>query len=245
MNNTIEQLKQLRLGGMAKALSEQLEQPQLQGLSFDERLAFMVDREVLHRSNRRVAHLIRSAKLKQQAMIENVDYNHQRGLDRSRFTGFLSGEFISRQQNLLFTGPTGCGKSYLSCAIGNQACRLGFSVRYISMPRFLEELVIAHADGSYSKFLTQILKTDVLILDDFGLAPALNPEQRRDFFNIIDDRHQIKSTIITSQLPVKHWHDYIGEPTLADAILDRLLEKSHRIELSGPSLRKAKNLASS
>lgn len=138
---------------------------------------------------------------------------------------------------------TGCGKSFLACVIGQQACRQGLSVKYIRLPRFLEELIVTHADGSYGKLLIQLLKVDLLILDDFGLEPALTPEQRRDIFNIIEDRHQLKSTLITSQLPVKHWHDYISEPTTADAILDRLLEKTHRIELKGASMRKNKSVA--
>jgi DNA replication protein DnaC len=226
---------------MTQAFSEQLEQPPLQDLSFEERFALIVDREVLYRSNRRVANLLRNAKLKQQAMAENIDYHHQRNLDKNKFATLLSCNFIYKRHNLLITGSSGCGKSYLACAIGHQACRFGLSVRYLSLPRFLEEIIIAHADGSYSKLLNQILKIDLLLLDDFGLVPNLIPEQRRDLFNIVDDRHQTKSTIITSQLPVKNWHDYIGEPTIADAILDRLLENSHRIELKGPSLRKEKN----
>jgi DNA replication protein DnaC len=241
MNNTINQLKNLKLSGMTQAFSEQLEQPPLQDLSFEERFALIVDREVLYRSNRRVANLLRNAKLKQQAMAENIDYHHQRNLDKNKFATLLSCNFIYKRHNLLITGSSGCGKSYLACAIGHQACRFGLSVRYLSLPRFLEEIIIAHADGSYSKLLNQILKIDLLLLDDFGLVPNLIPEQRRDLFNIVDDRHQTKSTIITSQLPVKNWHDYIGEPTIADAILDRLLENSHRIELKGPSLRKEKN----
>lgn len=241
MNNTINQLKNLKLSGMTQAFSEQLEQPPLQDLSFEERFALIVDREVLYRSNRRVANLLRNAKLKQQAMAENVDYRHQRNLDKNKFATLLSCNFIYKRHNLLITGSSGCGKSYLACAIGHQACRFGLSVRYLSLPRFLEEIIIAHADGSYSKLLNQILKIDLLLLDDFGLVPNLTPEQRRDLFNIVDDRHQTKSTIITSQLPVKNWHDYIGEPTIADAVLDRLLENSHRIELKGLSLRKEKN----
>jgi DNA replication protein DnaC len=240
--NILNQLQQLKLTGMAQAFREQLEQPPLQDLSFNERLALLVDRESLCRGNRRVANLLRQAKLRQQACIENIDYQHPRNLDKSQFISFMTGDFIHRPHNLLITGPTGCGKSYLACAIGHQACRQGLSVRYLLLPRFLEELTIGHADGSYGKWLLQLLKVDLLILDDFGLAPGLTPEQRRDIFNLIEDRHQLKSTLITSQLPVKHWHDYIGEPTLADAILDRLLENAHRIELKGNSMRKTKKL---
>jgi DNA replication protein DnaC len=205
MLNTINQLHQLRLGGMAQALNEQLEQPPLQDLSFEERLAFLVDREVLHRSNRRLANLLKQAKLRQNALAENVDYAHQRNLNKSQFASL---------------------------------CRNGYSVRYVSIPRFLEELTIARADGSYGRFLNQVLKLNLLILDDFGFAPGLTTDQRRDFFNLIEDRHQMMSTIITSQLPIKHWHEYIGEPTIADAILDRLLQNAHRIELKGGSMRK-------
>ena len=240
--NTINQLRQLKLTGMAQAFSEQLEQPPVQDLSFNERFAMLVDRESFARGNRRIENLLRQAKLRQQACIEEVDYQHQRNLNKSQFTSLISCDFIRQHTNLIITGSTGCGKSYLACTIGHQACRQGLSVKYIRLPRFLEELIIAHADGSYGKLLIQLLKVDLLILDDFGLEPALTPEQRRDIFNIIEDRHQLKSTLITSQLPVKHWHDYINEPTTADAILDRLLERAHRIELKGPSMRKNKSL---
>lgn len=240
----IQQLHQLKLFGMAHALTEQDNQPPLQDLSFLERLALLLDRELLHRSNRRIANLLRQAKLRQQAIPEDIDYHHPRQLDKSAFSAFLSGDFIRHHHNLMITGPTGSGKSYLACAIGHQACRLGFSVRYIRLSRFFDELAIAHADGSYGKLSLLLLKTDLLILDDFALLPAFSSQQRLDFFNLIEDRHQLKSTLITSQLPIKHWYDYIGEPTTADAILDRLLQHAHRLELSGESMRK-KNLDSS
>lgn len=236
--NTLSQLRQLKLTGIAAAFAEQLELPPVQDLSFNERLALLVDREVLYRTNRRLANLLRLAKLRQQATPESIDYQHPRNLNKSKYAELIACDFIRQHHNLLITGPTGCGKSYLACAIGHQACRQGLSVRYLRLPRFLDELTLAHADGSYSKILNQILKVDLLILDDYGLAPTLTAEQRRDFMNIIEDRHQIKSTLITSQLPIKHWHDYIGEPTLADAILDRLLENAHRLELKGGSMRK-------
>lgn len=241
--NIINMLRQLKLAGMAQAFMEQLEQPPTQDLSFNERFAMLVDRESFHRGNRRITGLLRKAKLRQQACIEEIDYKHSRQLDKSQFLSLVACEFIRKKHNLIITGPTGCGKSYLACAIGNQACRLGLSVQYIRVPRFLEELTIAHADGSYGKLLIQIAKSDLLIFDDFGMAPALTPQQHRDLFNIVEDRHQLKSTMITSQLPVKHWHDYIGEPTTADAILDRLLENAHRIELKGGSMRKNKSVA--
>lgn len=236
-------LHQLKLLGMLQAFKEQHEQPLTQDLSFNERLALLTDREMLQRSNRRISHLLRQAKLKQQACCENIDYQHSRQLNKSQFMALKGCDFIRQKHNLIITGLTGCGKSYLACALGNQACRLGFSVQYLCVPRFLEELNIAHADGSYGKMLIQLAKRDLIILDDFGMAPALTSQQHRDLFNLIDDRHQIKSTIITSQLPVKHWHDYIGEPTTADAILDRLLQNAHRIELKGDSMRKNKSVA--
>lgn len=241
MTNILTSLRELKLNGMAQALAEQIEQPPLLDLTFDERLNLLLDREKLHRSNRRFVNLLRQAKLRHNAQAENVDYLHQRGLNKAKMASLLSCDFIYKKHNLLITGPTGCGKSYLACAIGHQACRNGYNVRYILMPRFLEEITISRADGSYGKFLQQILRLDLLILDDFGFATGLTPEQRKDLFNIIEDRHQIKSTIITSQLPVKHWHEYIGEPTVADAILDRLLENAHRLELTGASMRKRTN----
>jgi DNA replication protein DnaC len=238
----INQLRHLKLSGMANAYTEQINQPPMLDLPFNERFAMLVDRESLNRNNRRIANLLRQAKFRQQASTEAIDYHHPRNLLKSQCTSLTSCDFIRHHHNLLITGPTGCGKTYLACAIGHQACRQGLSVRYLRLPRFLDELVIAHADGSYGKMLLQLLKVDLLICDDFGVAPGLTTLQRRDMFNLIEDRHQVKSTIITSQLPVKHWHDYIGEPTTADAILDRLLENAHRLELDGDTMRKKKSL---
>lgn len=232
-----QQFKLLKLEGMEQAFVEQQEQPKVQELSFEERLSMLLDRENLYRNNRRIANLLRQAKLRQQACIEDIDYKHPRELNKSQFMALTSCDFISKKQNVIMTGSTGCGKSYLACAIGNQACRLGISVQYLRFPRFLEELAIAHADGSYGKILVQLAKKELLILDDFGMAPSLTAQQNRDLFNLIDDRHQLRPTLITSQLPVKNWYEYIGDPTTADAILDRLLEKVHRFELKGDSMR--------
>lgn len=232
------QLNQLKLSGMVIALHEQEEKPAMQSLTFIERLSMLVDREFIVRNNRRVAKLLKQAKLRQQACVEDIDYQHPRKLNKDQFMALIGCEFIIKKHNIIITGFTGCGKSFLACALGNQACRLGFGVQYLKVPRFLEELAISHADGSYGKLLVQLAKKDLIILDDFGMAPALTAQQYRDLFNIIDDRHQLKSTLITSQLPIKNWHDYIGEPTTADAILDRLLQNAYRIELKGPSMRK-------
>lgn len=237
----IQQLQTLKLTGMMQALQEQQEKPLHTELTFEERLGLLIHRELTSRDNRKVHNLLRQAKLRQNACIEEVQYDASRQLNKAQCLSLASADFIRHKQNLLITGPTGCGKSYLACALGHQACRQGLSVRYLRLPRFLEELTLAHADGSYSTVLLQLLKTDLLILDDFGLTP-LSALQRHDLFNLIEDRHQVKSTLITSQLPIKHWHDSIGEPTLADAILDRLLEQAHRIELKGGSLRKTKTI---
>lgn len=241
LEQTLEKLRELKLYGMLAAIEQQTEQPGLQELSFDERLGFLVDREVLDRGNRRVTELLRKARLRQSACVENIDYQQPRGLEKSRMAALISCDFIRHHQNLLITGPTGCGKSWLACAIGQQACRQGISVRYIRVAKLLEELRISHADGTYIRLLAQLAKHELLILDDFGLD-SLSRQDQLDLLEIIEDRHQIKSTLITSQLGVKHWHEYIGEPTIADAIIDRLINRAHQIQLNGESMRKEKKV---
>lgn len=235
---TLDHLRRLRLGGMIDALQQQREQPNTHDLSFEERFAFLVEREILHRENKRLARLLKEARLRVNACVENIDYRHPRGLERSKMASLSQLGWVLEAQNLCLTGPTGSGKTWLACALGNQACRRGLSVRYLRLPRLFEQLRIAHGDGSYARLLAQLLRTELLILDDWGMQ-KVTAQQRQDLMEIIEDRHGRRSTLIASQLPIDHWHEYIGEATLADAILDRLLHGAHRITLSGESMRRA------
>jgi DNA replication protein DnaC len=237
-NQTIEALRRLKLFGLAQGYVQQLEQPAAYELSFDERLALLVSIEETERDERRQTRLLRLARLRQSsACVEDLDYRHPRGLERSRMAQLVTGDFIRQRQNLLLVGPTGTGKSWIACALGHAACRQGLSTRYERVPRLLDSLRLARGDGSYGKKLQALAKIELLILDDFGLKPLTQPE-KHDLLEIIEDRHGLRSTIVTSQLPVKAWHDYLGEPTVADALLDRLLNNAHRLELRGESMRK-------
>jgi len=237
-HQTVTQLRSLRLDGMARAFEEQLTQPQAGGLAFEERFGLLVDRELAWRDSRRLERLLKQAKLKYaEACIENLDTRSARGLDARQLMNLAGSDWIRRDQNLLITGATGLGKTWLACALGQAACRQGFSVLYARFSRLLEELRIAHGDGSFGRRLQQLAKTDLLILDDFALAPIAQPE-RIDLLEVLDDRTNGKATLITSQLPVEHWYTYLNDPTLADAILDRIVHNSHRLVLDGESLRK-------
>lgn len=237
-NQTLQKLHSLRLSGMADALEQQLSQPAThEELCFEERLALLVDRESTHRDNNKITRLLKAARLKLQAQAEDIDYTHPRGLQRSQFAELLSNRWILQHHNVLITGPTGCGKTYLGCVLANQACRHGLSVRYFRMSRLMESLSIAHGDGRFSKMILQLAKTDLLVLDDWGLE-KLSLGQRNDLLEIMEDRHGFKSTLITSQVPINQWHKTIGDATLADAILDRLLHNSHKVKLKGESMRK-------
>ncbi len=230
IEQTLQKIRAIKLHGFAHALEQQLAQPDIQQLSFEERIGFLIDRELLERSNRKVHKLLKRAKLRQSACIEDINYQQPRGLDRSYIATLTTCEFIRHHHNLFITGPTGSGKSWLACAIGQQACRQGLAVKYIRVAKLLEELRIAHADGRYLQLLQQLAKHDLLILDDFGIDP-LEPQHQRDLLEIVEDRHKLKSTLITSQLSIKCWHDYIREPTIADAIIDRLIHHAHKLEL--------------
>jgi DNA replication protein DnaC len=234
---TVERLTTLRLFGMVHALTEQAQMPDLQTLTFEERLGLLVDREFTERQNRLTRNRLRQARLKQAAVAEDIDYRHPRGLDRAVFRRLLTGDWVRAHQNVLITGPTGVGKTYLACALAHAVCRQGGTALYHRLPRLFEELALARADGRYLKLMAALTKVEVLVLDDWGLAP-LDDERRRDLLELLDERYQTHSTVITSQLPVAHWHEALGHPTLADAILDRLVHHAHPLHLTGESLRK-------
>ena len=235
--HTLEQLRALRLDGMVHAIEEQATSTAATALGFDERLSMLVQREVAWRDARRVERLLKAAKLKVgMACVEDINYRSSRALDRSLVATLAGGDWLRNAQNLLITGATGCGKTWLACALAHQAARLGFSVLYVRAARLFDELQVAHGDGSFARRLVQLAKLDLLVLDDFAISPMGAP-QRCDLLEVLDDRVGTRSTLITSQLPVKAWHTYLDDPTLADAILDRVVHSSHKIDLKGGSLR--------
>src|SRR3954449_3016951 len=234
---TQERLLALGLTGMAKALEDLRRQPDITALSFEERLAMLLDRETTERENKRLAARLRFAALRQEAIVEDVDLRAPRGLDRALFQKLAAGDWIDRKQNLLIIGPAGVGKSWIACALGHKACRDNRSVLYHRVPRLFEALALARGDGRYGRLLKALGRVQVLILDDWGLS-VLTGSERRDLLEILDDRHGRSSTIVTSQVPVDTWHDLIGDPTLGDAILDRLVHNAHRLQLTGESMRK-------
>ena len=237
---TSDRLIALGLTGMAKALDEQRNQRNVDGLSFEERLGLLVDREAAERETKRLVMRLKSANLRQNATIEDLDTKAARGLDKALFAKLASGEWIARRQDLLITGKTGTGKSWLACALGHKACRDDRSTLYWRVPRLMDALALARGDGRYPRLLKSLARVELLILDDWGLAP-LTSQQGCDLLEVIDDRHGRGSTIVTSQIPVAHWHELIADPTIADAILDRLVHTSHRLELDGETLRDPKN----
>jgi DNA replication protein DnaC len=235
---TIAQLRQLKLAGMAASLQTQLEQVgTYEGLSFVERIALLLDQEILTREQRKQERLIRQARFRLKASVQEIDYEHPRNITQSQIARLAQGDWINRAQNLLVTGPCGSGKTYLACALGHNACLHGYSARYYRLSRLLLELTLAKADGSYHKQLKQLAKVRLLIIDDWGLEP-LKPAHRNDLMEIMDDRHGYTSTLMISQLPTDQWYASIGDNTLADAILDRLMHNAHRLQLKGESMRK-------
>lgn len=236
--HTLDQLRSLRLDGMVRAIEEQTTSMAAAELGFDERLTLLVQREVAWRDDRRVARLLKAAKLKvSSACIEDVDWRTSRGLDRALVASLAGGDWLRNARNLLICGATGCGKTWLACALAHQAARSGFSVLYVRAPRLFNELQVAHGDGSFARRLAALAKLDLIVIDDFAISP-MTAAERTDLLELLDDRIGTRSTLITSQLPVKAWHTYLNDPTLADAILDRVVHSSHKIDLKvGKSLR--------
>jgi DNA replication protein DnaC len=234
---TLEKLERLRFSGMLRALRHQMNDPESEKLTFMERLGLLVDRELTEREDRQLQSRLRRAGLRQNACIEDIAYDAGRGLDRAQIQHLATCDWIRRQQNVIVTGATGAGKSFVACALAHRACLEGYGAQHYRLPRLLEDLEMARGDGRYLKLLKQLCKIDVLVLDDWGLV-RLSVMQQRDLLELLDDRHQARSTIATSQLPIESWHEAMVDPTLADAILDRLIHNAHRIAMKGESMRK-------
>lgn len=234
---TLDKLQTLKFTGMVAALADQINMPDIEDLAFEERLGLLVDREITERENRRLMNRLRRARLRHNAALEDIDYQNPRGLDKALIQSLAACQWAKEHLNILITGPTGVGKTWLACALAHKACREGYTAQYIRLTRLLRELMIAKGDGRYPKLLASLAKVDVLILDDWGLM-KLSAENRRDLLEVLEDRHGVRSTIATSQLPIDEWHNVIGDPTLADAILDRLVHNAYKINIRGESMRK-------
>ena len=237
MQSTIEKLTAMKLAGMAEALHRQTQDPEMGQLSFEERLGLLVDQQWTWSENKALTRRLKNARLKHDAAIEDIDYRHSRRLDRSLIRSLSACGWVTQHQNILILGPTGIGKSFLACALAQKAIREGFTSLYSRAPKLLRDLALARVDGSLAKILDRLARVDVLIVDDWAMAPLADSE-RRDFLEICDDRYAARSTILTSQIPLAHWHEQIGDPTVADSILDWLLHNAYRIELKGESIRK-------
>jgi len=238
--STVEGLKILRLSAMANGLLEQREHPDYATMSFEDRLGLLVDRELLQRENRRIERVLKLAKLASPAVIEDIDFTSTRGLKKDTFLSIVDSKWVEHHHNVLIIGPTGVGKTFIACALAQRSIRDGHRAIYVRIPRLLDDLSLARADGRLAKIMSALARSDVLVLDDF-LLRSLSDDHAADLLEVVEDRTN-KSTIITSQLPISHWHEGLGDPTVADAILDRLLEQAHRIELIGESRRRAKQM---
>jgi DNA replication protein DnaC len=234
---TLEKLQSMKLHGMADAFRAQLETTHSSSLAFEERFAMLVDQQWLWKENRALARRLRSARLKEKGVVEDIDYQHPRGLDRKLIRTLATSEWVRQHQHILLLGPTGIGKTWLACALAQKACRDGFTILHKRAAELFRELAVAHVDGSFGRLLTRLSRIDILVLDDFAMAP-LKDSERRDFLEICDDRYQRRSLILTSQMPLAHWHEQIGDVSVADSILDRVVHNAYRIELNGESMRK-------
>jgi len=234
---TIEKLHALKLIGMAEAFQDQLSQPDIGRLSCEERFGLIVDRQWTWKEDCRMQRYLKQAKLKLNACVEDIDYKTPRGIDQSAMMRLISCDWIRQHQNIIITGPTGAGKTFLACALANKACREGYRTFYIRSPKLYYELAVSRGDGSYGQLINRLARTQILVIDDLGLAPMTDSE-RRDLLEVIEDRHGSASTIVTSQLPIENWHEHIGDPTIADAILDRLIHNAHKIKMKGGSMRR-------
>ena len=237
---TIDKLNSMRLAGMAKGLRAQLENPEIHNLPFEDRLALIVDMEYMERENRQLASRLKGAQLRQNAVIEDLDTSAARGIDRALLASLSTCQWVKQRHNLLITGATGVGKTWLACALSHIACRRGIKAVYHRLPTLMQDLDLARHDGRYKKIMREIAKAELLVLDDWGIAP-MSPEQLRDLLEMIDERYQKGSTLITSQYPVASWHGAVNDPTMADAILDRVLHNAYKVELKGESMRKLRS----